>query len=76
MLAAGTMQSGTRFSTTPGGGDACRDGQAPVAPLSHIHMIVRVPGHRSVTTHLFDSESDFVLVPGDAGEPVALGRTA
>ena len=39
-------------------------------------MIVRVPGHRSVTTHLFDSESDFVLVPGDAAEPVALGRTA
>ena len=34
-------------------------------------MIVRVPGHRSLTTHVFDSESDFVLMPGDAGEPVA-----
>jgi catechol 1,2-dioxygenase len=81
-------------------------------------MIVRAPGHRSVTTHLFDSESDyldsdavfavkpsllraftpraaddpdrpdgiagpwlslesdFVLGPGDAGEPVDPGRTA
>ncbi len=81
-------------------------------------MIVRAAGHRSVTTHLFDSESDylysdavfavkpsplraftprsagdperpvgiagpwlslesdFVLVPGEAGEPIDPGRTA
>jgi catechol 1,2-dioxygenase len=85
---------------------------------AHIHMIVRAPGHRSVTTHLFDDasdylltdavfavkqsllrtfvprraddperpegidgdwfslESDFVLVPGEAAEPVDPGRTA
>jgi catechol 1,2-dioxygenase len=92
-------------------------GRHPWRP-AHIHMIVRAPGHRSVTTHLFDAESDyldsdavfavkpsllrvftpraaddpdrpdcfagpwlslesdFVLVPGDAGEPVDPGRTA
>ena len=50
-------------------------GRHPRRP-AHIHKIVRAPGHRSVTTHLFDAESDFVLVPGEAGEPVDLGRTA
>jgi hydroxyquinol 1,2-dioxygenase len=92
-------------------------GRHPWRP-AHIHMIVRAPGFRSVTTHLFDAsseyidsdavfavkpsllrefvgraaddpeapagvhgtwwslESDFVLVPGEAGEPIESGRTA
>jgi hypothetical protein len=92
-------------------------GRHPWRP-AHIHMIVRAPGHRSVTTHVFDRSSDyidsdavfavkpsllrdfvrrsaddaerpagiegpwwelrsdFVLIPGDADEPVDPGRTA
>jgi len=92
-------------------------GRHPWRP-AHIHMIVRAPGHRSLTTHIFDSsseyldsdavfavkpsllrdfvargaddperpegiegswyalESDFVLVPGEGGEPDDPGRTA
>lgn len=92
-------------------------GRHPYRP-AHIHMIVRAPGHRSVTSHVFDASSDyidsdavfavkgsllrefvarpaddpdrppgiegpwwelrsdFVLVPGDADEPVDPGRTA
>ncbi|HVO55080.1 MAG TPA: dioxygenase [Solirubrobacterales bacterium] len=92
-------------------------GRHPWRP-AHIHMIVRAPGHRALTTHLFDADSeyldsdavfavkpslirrlerraaddprrpagieepwllleaDFVLAPGDGGEPVDPGRTA
>ena len=92
-------------------------GRHPWRP-AHIHMIVRAPGHRSLTTHVFDGtseyldsdavfavkpsllrdfvrrdaedpdrpegisgewyslESDFVLVPGEGGEPQDPGRTA
>jgi len=34
-------------------------GRHPWRP-AHIHMIVRAPGHRSVTTHLFDRHSDYL----------------
>jgi hydroxyquinol 1,2-dioxygenase len=34
-------------------------GRHPWRP-AHIHMIVRAPGHRSVTTHLFDAGSDYL----------------
>jgi hydroxyquinol 1,2-dioxygenase len=34
-------------------------GRHPWRP-AHIHMIVRAPGHRSVTTHIFDRESEFL----------------
>jgi hydroxyquinol 1,2-dioxygenase len=34
-------------------------GRHPWRP-AHIHMIVRAPGHRSVTTHLFDDQSDYL----------------
>lgn len=34
-------------------------GRHPWRP-AHIHMIVRASGHRSVTTHLFDAESDYL----------------
>jgi hydroxyquinol 1,2-dioxygenase len=92
-------------------------GRRPWRP-AHIHLILRAPGHRSLTTHLFDAasdhlesdavfavkpsllrtftprraddperpdgitgswlslESDFVLAPGEAGEPGDSGRTA
>src|SRR3954469_10863546 len=33
-------------------------GRHPFRP-AHIHVIVRAPGHRSVTTHLFDRASDY-----------------
>jgi len=34
-------------------------GRHPWRP-AHIHMIVRAPGHQTVTTHLFDSESRYL----------------
>jgi hydroxyquinol 1,2-dioxygenase len=34
-------------------------GRHPWRP-AHIHMIVRAPGHRTVTTHIFDRESDYI----------------
>ncbi len=34
-------------------------GRHPWRP-AHIHMIVRAPGHRTVTTHIFDSASDYL----------------
>jgi catechol 1,2-dioxygenase len=34
-------------------------GRHPYRP-AHIHMIVRAPGHRSVTTHLFDASSAYL----------------
>jgi hydroxyquinol 1,2-dioxygenase len=34
-------------------------GRHPWRP-AHIHMIVRAPGHRTVTTHIFDEESDWL----------------
>jgi hydroxyquinol 1,2-dioxygenase len=54
-------------------------GRHPWRP-AHIHMIVRAPGFRTLTTHIFDAESeyldsdaewfsvrnDIVLVPGEA----------
>ena len=72
MLAAGTMQALPDSPRRPVGEMLAGTGRHPWRS-ARIRMIVRLPGHRSVTTHLFDSDSDFVLVPGDAGEPVALG---
>jgi hydroxyquinol 1,2-dioxygenase len=34
-------------------------GRHPWRP-AHIHMIVRAPGHRTLTTHIFDAESDWL----------------
>jgi catechol 1,2-dioxygenase len=34
-------------------------GRHPWRP-AHIHMIVRAPGHRTVTTHIFDRESEWL----------------
>jgi catechol 1,2-dioxygenase len=34
-------------------------GRHPWRP-AHIHMIVRAPGHRTVTTHIFDAASDWL----------------
>jgi catechol 1,2-dioxygenase len=34
-------------------------GRHPWRP-AHIHMIVRAPGYRPVTTHLFDAASDYI----------------
>jgi catechol 1,2-dioxygenase len=34
-------------------------GRHPYRP-AHIHMIVRAPGHRSVTTHIFDDTSEYL----------------
>jgi hydroxyquinol 1,2-dioxygenase len=34
-------------------------GRHPWRP-AHIHMIVRAPGHRTLTTHIFDSTSDYL----------------
>lgn len=34
-------------------------GRHPWRP-AHIHMIVRAPGHRTLTTHIFDEESDYL----------------
>jgi catechol 1,2-dioxygenase len=34
-------------------------GRHPWRP-AHIHMIVRAPGHRPVTTHIFDRESEYL----------------
>jgi catechol 1,2-dioxygenase len=34
-------------------------GRHPWRP-AHIHMIARAPGHRTVTTHIFDEESDYL----------------
>ncbi len=34
-------------------------GRHPWRP-AHIHMIIRAPGHRTVTTHVFDAESEYV----------------
>ena len=34
-------------------------GRHPFRP-AHIHMIVRAPGHRSVTTHIFDRDSAYI----------------
>jgi catechol 1,2-dioxygenase len=34
-------------------------GRHPYRP-AHIHMIVRAPGHRSVTTHIFDRQSAYI----------------
>jgi hydroxyquinol 1,2-dioxygenase len=38
-------------------------GRHPWRP-AHIHVIVRAPGHRSLTTHIFDSQSEHI--DGDA----------
>jgi hydroxyquinol 1,2-dioxygenase len=38
-------------------------GRHPWRP-AHIHVIVRAPGHKSVTTHIFDSQSEHI--DGDA----------
>jgi catechol 1,2-dioxygenase len=34
-------------------------GRHPWRP-AHIHVIVRAPGHRSLTTHLFDARSSYI----------------
>jgi hydroxyquinol 1,2-dioxygenase len=34
-------------------------GRHPWRP-AHIHMIVRAPGHRTLTTHIFDAESEYL----------------
>jgi hydroxyquinol 1,2-dioxygenase len=34
-------------------------GRHPWRP-AHIHMIVRAPGHHTLTTHIFDAESDYL----------------
>ncbi|HVW46225.1 MAG TPA: dioxygenase, partial [Solirubrobacterales bacterium] len=34
-------------------------GRHPWRP-AHIHIVVRAPGHRSVTTHIFDAESEYL----------------
>jgi catechol 1,2-dioxygenase len=34
-------------------------GRHPWRP-AHIHMIVRAPGHRTLTTHIFDEQSDYL----------------
>lgn len=34
-------------------------GRHPWRP-AHVHMIVRAPGHRSLTTHIFDAESEYI----------------
>jgi catechol 1,2-dioxygenase len=34
-------------------------GRHPWRP-AHIHMIIRAPGHRTVTTHIFDARSDYL----------------
>lgn len=34
-------------------------GRHPWRP-AHVHMIVRAPGHRTLTTHIFDAESDWL----------------
>jgi catechol 1,2-dioxygenase len=34
-------------------------GRHPWRP-AHIHMIARAPGHRTVTTHIFDEQSDYL----------------
>jgi hydroxyquinol 1,2-dioxygenase len=34
-------------------------GRHPWRP-AHIHMVVRAPGHRSVTTHIFDATSEYL----------------
>lgn len=36
-----------------------RSGRHPWRP-AHIHMIVRAPGHRTLTTHIFDRASDYL----------------
>jgi hydroxyquinol 1,2-dioxygenase len=36
-----------------------RTGRHPWRP-AHIHIIVRAPGHRSLTTHIFDAASDYL----------------
>ena len=40
-------------------GDMLRGQTAPSRP-AHIHMIVRADGHRTLTTHIFDAESDYL----------------
>ncbi len=34
-------------------------GRHPWRP-AHIHMIVRAPGYRTLTTHIFDAASDYI----------------
>jgi len=34
-------------------------GRHPWRP-AHVHIVVRAPGHRSVTTHIFDAESEYL----------------
>jgi hydroxyquinol 1,2-dioxygenase len=34
-------------------------GRHPFRP-AHIHLVVRAPGHRSVTTHIFDADSEYL----------------
>ena len=34
-------------------------GRHPYRP-AHIHLVVRAPGHRTVTTHIFDADSDYL----------------
>jgi catechol 1,2-dioxygenase len=40
----------------PVGGMLARTGRHPWRP-AHLHLIVRAPGHRAVTTHIFDAAS-------------------
>jgi protocatechuate 3,4-dioxygenase beta subunit len=43
----------------PVGAMLAATGRHPWRP-AHIHMIVRAPGHRTVTTHIFDAASDYL----------------
>lgn len=43
----------------PVGGMLKATGRHPWRP-AHIHMIVRAPGHASVTTHVFDRDSEYI----------------
>jgi hydroxyquinol 1,2-dioxygenase len=43
----------------PVGAMLAATGRHPWRP-AHVHMIVRAPGHKSVTTHLFDDQSEYL----------------
>jgi hydroxyquinol 1,2-dioxygenase len=43
----------------PAGNMLAATGRHPWRP-AHIHMIVRAPGHRTLTTHIFDADSDYL----------------
>ena len=48
-------------------------GRHPWRP-AHIHMIIRAPGHRTVTTHIFDARSDYLDSDSLRGQAVAAAR--